>query len=122
MAVAGRIMLGIAAGLVALGGLYDLLVPSLPPNLEAICGGDGRIRRVVRELLRALGGALATIGVVSLFLVATGIGGSKLLLILFLIVPAELINAVSMHRVKSPFYVPLSFVVLALLGAVLAAG
>jgi len=122
MAMAGRITLGIAASLVALGGLYDLLVPSLPRNLDAICGADPRIRRLVRELLRALGGALATNGIVSLYLVATGIDRSKLALVLFLIVPAELINAACMYRVKSPYYVPLAFVVLALLGAALSAG
>lgn len=122
MAAFGRVLVGIAAGLVALGGLYDLFVPSLPRNLESFFANNERARKLVRELLRALGGALVTIGIVSLGLVITGIDRSKLGLVLFLIVPAELINAACMYRVKSPYYVPLGFVALALLGAAFCAG
>ena len=122
MALAGRIILEIAAVLVALGGLYDLFVPGLPKNLHAICGQDERVQKLVRELLRALGCALAVIGIVCLYLI--GASGSDLpartiALVLILIVPTELTNAFCMHRVKSPFYVPLAFVVIALLGAAL---
>jgi len=56
MGVAGRIILATAAVLVAAGGLYDLLVPRLPKNLDQICAANADARRLVRELLRALGG------------------------------------------------------------------
>ena len=120
MGVAGRIILATAAVLVAAGGLYDLLVPRLPKNLDQICAANADARRLVRELLRALGGSLTVLGLTSFLLVtASGMPTSRsmLTLVLALLVPAELINAFSMYRVKSPFYFPLGFVLLALLGA-----
>jgi hypothetical protein len=41
-------------------------------------------------------------------------------LVLLLVLPSEGINAFSMHRVGSPFLVPLAFVALTLVGALLA--
>ena len=123
MTLAGRILLEVAAVLVAAGGLYDLLTPRLPENLAQICGANEPTQRLVRELLRALGGALATIGITSAFLVGGRgpvIPASTLVLAVALIVPAELVNALSMYRVKSPFYIPLAFALLAALGAALA--
>jgi hypothetical protein len=122
MILAGRIILAIAAASVAAGGLYDLLVPRLPANLDKICGTNADARRLVRELLRALGGSLVVIGVTSEVLVA-GSGArtsaSILILVAALIVPTELINALCMYRVKSPFYIPLAFALLALSGTAL---
>jgi hypothetical protein len=57
-----RIMLYCAAALIAIGGLYDVFVPRLPSNLVAMCGGDERACKLVRELLRALGGSLVAVG------------------------------------------------------------
>jgi hypothetical protein len=45
---------------------------------------------------------------------------SRLVLVLLLVVPSEGINAISMCRVGSPFYAPLGFIALVLLGVLLA--
>jgi hypothetical protein len=118
-----RILLECTAGLIVLGGLYDVFVPRLPANLLTACGGDQRAARLVRELLRALGGALVAIGL-AIAALAAGFGlqnrREALLLVLLLVVPSEGINSFCMYRAGSPFYIPLAFVLLALLGVVLA--
>jgi hypothetical protein len=118
-----RIVLNSAAALIVLGGLYDLLTPKLPPNLAAICGDNDRARKLVRELLRALGGSLIAVGATIAVLVNTSIPETthrNLLLILLLVVPSEGINSISMRKVGSPFYVPLAFLLFTILGVVLA--
>jgi hypothetical protein len=118
----GRIILEIAAGLITAGGLIDVFTPNLPSNLVMICGTNEAAQKLARELLRALGGALIAVGATTAYLVATSGADpdpSTLVLILLLVVPAELINAISMFRVGSPFYFPLAFASLALLGATL---
>jgi hypothetical protein len=118
----GRIILEIAAGLITAGGLYDVFTPQLPSNLKKICGASESAHRLTRELLRALGGSLIAIGAATAYLVTTSGANpdlSTLMLMLILIVPAELINAFSMYRVGSPFYLPLAFTALAILGVVL---
>src|ERR1700684_2720219 len=118
-----RIVLNSAAALIVLGGLYDLLTPKLPPNLAAICGDNERARKLVRELLRALGGSLVAVGATVAALVNTSTSATihrTLLLILLLVIPAEGINSISMRKVGSPFYVPLAFLLLTVLGIVLA--
>jgi hypothetical protein len=123
MSPIARIVLNSAAALIVLGGLYDLLTPKLPPNLAAICGDNDRARKLVRELLRALGGSLIAVGATIAVLVNTSIPETthrNLLLILLLVVPSEGINSISMRKVGSPFYVPLAFLLLTVLGVVLA--
>ena len=118
----GRIILELAAGLITAGGLFDLLTPRLPANLARMTGEKEDAQRLVRELLRALGGALAAIGVATEFLVVTSGAHpdlSTLVLILLLVVPAESINAACMFRVGSPYYVPAGFVLLTILGVAL---
>jgi hypothetical protein len=44
----------------------------------------------------------------------------SLIVILVLVVPAEGLNAFCMYRVGSPFYIPLAFILLTLLGVTLA--
>ena len=122
MWIPGRILLEFAAGLIAAGGLYDVLVPRLPSNLRKICGANEGAQRLTRELLRALGGTLITIGVATAYLVTTSGASpdaSTLSLILLLVLPAELINSVSMYRVGSPFYFPAAFALLTILGVAL---
>ena len=109
--------------MIVLGGLYDLFAPRLPLNLRAMCGGDERACKLVRELLRALGGSLVAVGVT----VAILVGGSSiqdrprtLLLVMLLVLPSEGINCLSMHRVGSPFLIPLAFILPTLLGVLLA--
>src|ERR1700722_7266373 len=123
MRLLARILLNSAAALIVLGGLYDLLTPKLPPNLAAICGDNDRARKLVRELLRALGGSLVAVGATIAALVNTSTPETthrNLLLILLLVVPSEGINSYSMRRVGSPFYVPLAFLLLTILGVALA--
>ena len=123
MSPIARIVLNSAAALIVLGGLYDLLTPKLPPNLAAICGDNDRARKLVRELLRALGGSLIAVGATIAALVNTSTPETthrNLFLILLLVVPSEGINSLSMRKVGSPFYVPLAFLLLTILGVFLA--
>jgi hypothetical protein len=123
MSPIARIVLNSAAALIVLGGLYDLLTPKLPPNLSAICGDNARAKKLVRELLRGLGGSLVAVGATVAALVNTSTPQSlhhTLLLILLLVVPAEGINSLSMRKVGSPFYIPLGFLLLTVLGVLLA--
>ena len=120
MPAIGRIVLETAAAFIALGGCYDLFTPRLPQNLVLQCGSDPRALKLVRELLRALGASLMAIGVtVALLAAAPGDVKHRLLLVLLLVLPAEGVNSFSMRRVGSPFYIPLAFALLTLLGAAL---
>lgn len=115
---APQIILETAATLITLGGLYDLFVPRLPPNLGAICKDNDEAEKLVRELLRALGGALVAIGITVAVLVAVSgqqISQLTLLVILLLVIPSEAINALCMYRVGSPYYFPLALVLLTLI-------
>jgi hypothetical protein len=123
MSLLARIVLNSAAALIVLGGLYDLLTPKLPPNLAAICRDNDGARKLVRELLRALGGSLVAVGATIAALVNTSTPETthrNLLLTLLLVVPSEGTNSYSMRRVGSPFYVPLAFLLLTILGVALA--
>jgi hypothetical protein len=123
MSTIARVVLNSAAALIVLGGLYDLLTPKLPPNLTAICGDNDRAQKLIRELLRALGGSLVAVGSTVAVLVNTSTLETvhrHLLLILLLVIPAEGINSYSMRKVGSPFYVPLAFLLLTILGVALA--
>jgi hypothetical protein len=123
MSLIARIVLNSAATLIVLGGLYDLLPPKLPPNLAAICGDNVRAQKLVRELLRALGGSLVAVGATIAALVNTSTPETdhrNLLLILLMVVPSEGINSYSMRKVGSPFFVPLAFLLLTVLGVALA--
>jgi hypothetical protein len=118
-----RIILYCAAALIAIGGLYDVFVPRLPSNLVAMCGGNERACKLVRELLRALGGSLVAVGATVAFLVSRlGVQDRPriLMLVLLLVLPSEGINSLGMYRVGSPFLVPLAFTLLTLLGVLLA--
>jgi hypothetical protein len=118
-----QILLQIAAAFITLGGLYDLLAPKLPPNLAAICGENESARKLARELLRALGGSLVAIGIAVELLVSRFSFPDPrpmLTLILVLVLPSEGINSVCMYRAGSPFYIPLAFATLTILGVLLA--
>ena len=118
-----QIVLTIAGICIALGGLYDLSTPRLPANLASKCVGSVEACRVIREVLRALGGCLVAIGA-TVCLLAIGITHGRdphaIALILILVLPSEGMNAVGMRRVGSPYVVPLLFIVLTLAGAILA--
>jgi hypothetical protein len=123
MDLAARVVLMISGALIAFGGLYDLLTPRLPLNLLAICGVNHSAQALVRELLRALGGALTAIGfsvcLITLF-AGSALTSLQLTLILVLVLPAEGVNAFCMYRVGSPWKVPAAFASLTLLGVILA--
>ena len=118
-----RIVLTAAGVCIALGGLYDVFTPRLPPNLASRCSGneDGRI--AIRELLRALGGCLVAIGA-TVGVLATSMAREHdpqaIALILTLVLPSEGMNAIGMYRVGSPYVVPLLFILVTVTGAALA--
>jgi uncharacterized protein YjeT (DUF2065 family) len=119
---AGRIALEIAAALITSGGLYDVFTPRLPSNLKKICGANEGVHRLTRELLRAVGGSLIAIGVsVAWLAIVSGPSPrpSALVLVLLLVLPAELMNSICMFRVGSPFYFPLAFALITILGVAL---
>jgi hypothetical protein len=119
-----RILLEVSAALISLGGLYDVFTPKLPPNLALICAPDNRSAQLVRELLRAQGGALTAVGLTFFIVIATSGANLRpltLMLVLLLVLPSEGVNAFCMYRVGSPFQFPLAFVLLTLLGVLLAA-
>jgi uncharacterized protein YjeT (DUF2065 family) len=123
LSLSALVVLNSAAGLIVLGGLYDLFAPRLPANLAALCGETESARRLARELLRALGGALVAVGAGVAVLVdgpGSRDGHPVLLLVLLLVLPSEGVNAVCMFRVGSAYFVPLGFVLLTVLGVVLA--
>jgi hypothetical protein len=122
MSTIARIVLNSAAALILLGGLYDLLTPKLPLNLAAICGDNDRARKLVRELLRALGGSLVAVGATVAALVNTSTPETlhRNLLTLLLVIPSEGINSFAMRKVGSPFFIPLAFLLLTILGVILA--
>ena len=67
-------LLYVAGSLVIAGSMYDLFVPTLPPNLLAYQGVtpatiDPRVAALDLGLLRALGGCLLAIGATALVLV-----------------------------------------------------
>ena len=114
-----RIILNIAGALIALGGMYDVVTPGLPPNLRERCGTALTACTVVRELLRALGGCLVAIGAAVIILAnfaAKDRAAWPLWLILVLVVPPEGLNAFGMRRVGSPYLIPLAFAALAIAG------
>jgi hypothetical protein len=96
-----------------------VFTPQLPRNLIAMCGGDKRALKLVRELLRALGGCLVAVGLTVAILVNSSTFRDDLTrgLVLLLVLPSAGINAFSMYRVGSPFLAPLAFVTLTIVGA-----
>jgi hypothetical protein len=121
--MSSRIVLTLAGVLIALGGFYDTLTPRLPPYLAAICADNLPARKLIRELLRGLGGCLVAIGA-TVALLANSAQAHRnyvLCLILILVLPSEGANSVGMYRVRSPWlFAPLSFMALTLLGVALA--
>ena len=124
----GLVLLNAAGALVIAGALYDLLVPSVPPNHLAYVGAvDGRLDPRYAELdlamLRSIGGCLLAIGVTALVLtngsIRRGEGGARITVVI-LVAVAEGNNAYRMYPFGSPWYGPFGFAVLAAVGAALA--
>jgi hypothetical protein len=124
----GLILLNVAGFVVIAGSLYDLLVPSVPSNhltyLGAIGGRlDPRYAALDLAMLRSIGGCLLAIGVTTLVLtngpVRRGEGWARLT-VAVLIGVAEGNNAFRMYPFGSPWYGPLGFAALAVVGSILA--
>jgi hypothetical protein len=124
----GLALLNAAGSLVIAGALYDLLVPSVPPNHLAYVGAvDGRLDPRYAELdlamLRSIGGCLLAIGATALVLtngpIRRGEGWARITVVI-LVAVAEGNNAYRMYPFGSPWYGPFGFAVLAAVGAALA--
>ena len=112
--------LNVIAALVFLGGCFDMLIPAVPSNLldylkVARTDASPELSSLLLGLLRALGGCLVAIGITGFFVINGPLKrgetwASWAILILFGV--SEGINASQMWRFGSPYYFPLSFVVL----------
>jgi hypothetical protein len=122
MIAVGRLLVGIAGALIALGGAYDLFASKLPPNFVTACADRPQAARLTRELLRALGGALLAIGAAIVWITVNAhgrFGRTQLVLVLLLALPSEAVNALAMRRVGSPWIFPAAFLAILLVGVVL---
>ncbi len=120
----GLTLLNIAGVLVIAGAMYDLLVPSVPINHLAYLGAtDEQIDRRIAELdlamLRSIGGCLLAIGATTLVLtngpIRRGERWSRFA-VAILVGVSEGNNAYRMFPFDSPWYGPLGFAVLAVIG------
>ena len=123
----GLALLNIAGVLVIVGALYDLLVPSVPPNHLAYLGAaeeplDSRYAELDLAMLRSIGGCLLAIGATTLVLTNGPIRRGETwarVTVAVLVGVSEGNNAYRMFPFDSPWYGPLGFAVLAVVGAVL---
>jgi hypothetical protein len=120
----GMGLLYVAGSLVIAGSMYDLFVPALPANLLAYQGVtqatiDRRVAALDLGLLRALGGCLLAIGATALVLVHGPIRRGERWAcpaLVMLIGVSEGINSFQMARFGAPWYAPLTYVVIMLIG------
>ena len=120
----GLKILNCAAVLVMLGGCFDMLMPAVPSNLVgylklAKADMSPQLSFLLLGLLRALGGCLLAIGITGLFIINGPVKrGEKWAscALLILISLSEGVNASQMWRFGSPYYFPLGFVALTVLG------
>ncbi len=125
--ITASLLLYLSAALVLIGGCYDLLVQAPPAHhltyLESAAEElDPRVVTLMTALLRALGGALLGLGLAAMVLIRCGIfrGHDWAALALALMIgTSEGVNALQMYRVGSPYWAPLGFIGLMLLGLVL---
>ena len=123
----GLVLLNLTGVLVMVGSLYDLLVPSVPPNhLKYVGSFDAQFNRRFAELdlamLRSIGGCLFAIGVTCLLLINGPVRRGDTwarIAVLALIGGAECNNAYRMYPFGSPWYGPLTFAILAACGVIL---
>ena len=121
----GLVVLNIAAALVIVGSLYDLGVPGVPPNHLSYVGdlppqSRARFARIDLAMLRSIGGCLLAIGIACLLLVNGPVrrgSGLALIVVVLLIGMAEGNNAYRMYPFASPWYGPLSFMIVGFVGA-----
>ncbi len=125
----GLLLLNVAGVLVIVGSLYDLLVPTTPSNHLLYLGEmDGqsasRCEQLDLAMLRSIGGCLLPIGLTTLLLangpIRRGERWARLTVVL-LVGISEGHNAYRMFPFDSPWYGPLGFALLTVIGAALAA-
>jgi hypothetical protein len=117
-------LLYVSGILVVAGSMYDLLVPTVPTNHLAYLGItsatlDPKFAALDLGPLRALGGCLLAIGATALILVHGPIRRGERwasLALMVLVGVSEGINASQMARFGSPYFAPLTFVGLMLVG------
>jgi hypothetical protein len=120
----GMGLLYLSGGLVIAGSMYDLFVPTVPANLLAYQGVtqatiDPRVAALDLGLLRALGGCLLAIGATALVMVHGPIRRGERWAcpaLAMLVGVSEGINASQMIRFAAPFYAPLTYVGIMLVG------
>jgi hypothetical protein len=123
----GLVLLNMAGVLVIAGALYDLLVPCVPANHLAYVGAatdrlDPRYAELDLAMLRSIGGCLLAVGLTTLILTNGPVRRGEpwaLLAAAMLVGVAEGNNAYRMYPFNSPWYGPLGFAVLAIIGAAL---
>jgi len=123
----GLILLNTAATAVMLGGCFDMLMPAVPPNLIAYLGITNaemspRLALLLLGFLRALGGCLLAISLTAFVIVNGPLKRSErwaAWTVLILIGVSEGINATQMWRFGSPYYWPLTFVAMAVVGVLI---
>jgi hypothetical protein len=124
--VAVKILNAVAA-IVFLGGCFDMLIPAVPANLLdylrlARADASPQLSSLLLGLLRALGGCLVAIGITAFFIINGPIKRGEAWAswaLLILIGVSEGINASQMWRFGSPYYFPLAFVALTVVGLTL---
>ena len=125
----GLVLLNVAGILVILGSLYDLLVPTVPSNHLLYLGeADGqfatRCAQLDLAMLRSIGGCLLPIGLTTLILANGPIRRGErwaCLTVILLVGISEGHNAYRMFPFDSPWYGPLGFALITVIGAALAA-
>jgi hypothetical protein len=123
----GLRILNCAAALVILGGCFDMLIPSVPSNLRDYLGVSEanlspQLSSLLLGLLRALGGCLLAIGITAVLIINGPLRRGERWAswtLLLLVGVSEGINASQMWRFGSPYYAPLGFVALTILGVVI---
>jgi hypothetical protein len=124
----GLVLLNVAGILVILGSLYDLVVPTVPSNHLLYLGeADGRLAPRYAQLdlamLRSIGGCLLPIGLTTLILANGPIRRGERwarLTVIILVGISEGNNAYRMFPFDSPWYGPLGFALITVIGAALA--
>ena len=125
---AGLMLLNLAGALIILGSLYDLLVPTVPSNHLAFLRSaegqlDPRFAQLDMAMLRSIGGCLLPIGLTTFILANGPIRRGELWArwtVVLLVGISEGNNAFRMFPFDSPWYGPLSFVLITVTGAILA--
>ena len=123
----GLTILNCAAVLVTLGGCFDMLMPAVPANLLSYlevtkAEMSPHLTSLLLGFLRALGGCLLAIGIAALPIINGPVRRGERWAprtLLILIGVSEGINASQMWRFGSPYYAPLAFVALTVVGVLL---